>query len=180
MRIIITIFVLLTGMQLFAQQGLQMDFGEVDSSEIALQRQLEYYNLVNGSLNNNALLQELQLPDFNINNVYQSRYTLALSSFPQFNTTDLSLHGSNIVSPLFYNAEMLSSAAYQLGDKFVFGGYSYGANHVLSAPTPNPNSSYFDAYGSTMFLQYKVSKKFKIETSISIQQNRQGPAGILP
>ncbi|QIA07986.1 hypothetical protein [Draconibacterium halophilum] len=177
MRSVLILILLFFGMQAFAQQGLQMDFGEVDSSEVLLQRQVEYYNFINGGLNVNPLQPELQLPEFNLEHVYHSRYTLSINMFPQFNSTSFSLRSTDFISPFFYNAEMLSSAAYQLGDKFMIGGFSYGANSVLSAPLPNQNSSYFDAYGSTMFMQYKVSKKFKIETSISIQQNRQGPPG---
>lgn len=177
MRSVLVIILLFFGLQAVAQQGLQMDFGEVDSSEVLLQRQIEYYNLINGGTDGSYLMDDLQLPAFNMNQFYQSRYTLALAAFPQLNYTGLSFHGSDIVSPYYYNAEMLSSAAFELGDKFVIGGYSYGANSVLSAPLPNQNMGYFDTYGSTMFMQYKVSKKFKIETSISIQQNRQGPPG---
>lgn len=177
MRSFFTIILLFCGVHIFAQQGLQMDFGEVDSIKVQQQRQIEYYNLINGSMNDNNMLQELQLPDFNMQQFYQSRYTLALATFPQINSTSFLFHGSDIVSPYFYNAEILSSEAYKLGDKFVIGGYSYGANSILSAPLPNQNSNYFDAYGSTIFMQYKVSKKFKIETSISIQQNKQGPPG---
>ena len=177
MRSVLIIFLLFFGLQAFAQQGLQMDFGEVDSSEVLMHRQIEYYNFINGGMDAGYLMEELQLPEFNMNQFYQSRYTLALAAFPQLNYTGLSFHGSDIVSPYYYNAEMLSSAAFELGDKFVIGGYSYGANLINTAPLPNHNSGYFDAYGSTMFMQYKVSKKFKIETSISIQQNRQGPPG---
>nr|WP_321356516.1 hypothetical protein [uncultured Draconibacterium sp.] len=175
MRSVLIIFLLFLGLQAFAQQGLQMDFGEVDSSEVLRHRQIEYYNLINGGMDPGYLMEELQLPEFNMNQFYQSRYTLALAAFPTLNHSTLSFHGSDIVSPYYYNAEMLSSAAFELGDKFVIGGYSYGANLINSAPFPSQNSSYFDAYGSTMFMQYKVSKKFKIETSISIQQNRVGP-----
>lgn len=177
MRSSFIIFFMFFCVHSFAQQGLQMDFGEVDSSEVLLQRQIEYYNLINGGMDAGNLMEELQLPEFNMNQFYQSRYTLALAAFPNLNYTSLSFHGSDIVSPYYYNAEMLSSAAFELGDKFVIGGYSYGANLINSAPLPNQNMGYFDAYGSTMFMQYKVSKKFKIETSISIQQNRQGPPG---
>ena len=177
MRSVLVIILLFCALQTFAQQGLQMDFGEVDSSEVQLQRQIEYYNLINGGIDGSYLMSDLQLPEFDMNQFYQSRYTLALAAVPQFNYTGLSFHGSDIVSPYYYNAEMLSSEAFELGDKFVIGGYSYGANSVLSAPLPNQNSNYFDTYGSTMFMQYKVSKKFKIETSISIQQNRMGPPG---
>lgn len=177
MRSFFIIFLLFIAVQSFAQQGLQMDFGEVDSSEVVQQRQLEYYNFINGSFNSGNLQSELLLPEFSLDQVYHDRYTLSMNFLPQFNATSMSLRSTDFFSPFFYNAEMLSSAAYKLGDKFVIGGFSYGANSVLSAPLPNQNSSYFDTYGSTMFFQYKVSKKFKIETSISIQQNGHNPMG---
>lgn len=177
MRLVTIIILLFLSMLTNAQQGLQMDLGAVDTSELILQRQIEYYNLVHGGTNTNSLLPELQLPEFNVNQFYQSRYTLSFATFPQFNYTSLSFHGSAITSPRFYNAKILSSAAFELSDKFIFGGYSYGANLINSTALPNHNSGNFDAYGSTLFMQYKVSKKFKIETSVSIQQNRQGPPG---
>ncbi|MDX8339974.1 hypothetical protein SLH46_12310 [Draconibacterium sp. IB214405] len=178
MRSFFIIFLLLFAVQSIAQQGLQMDFGEVDSTEVIQQRQLEYYNFINGGVANDLLLSDLELPDLDFYEAYRNRYTLHLSLNPNnILTSGFSFNGDGMITTPFYNAEMLSSAAYKLGDKFVVGGFSYGANSALSAPLPNQNSSYFDAYGSTMFFQYKVSKKFKIETSINIQQNGHNPMG---
>lgn len=159
-----------------AQQGLQMNFGEVDSTELRTHRQMEYYQFVNGTFGNDLLLDEISLPEFNAQQEYHSRYTLSINALPTVNYIGGSIGPgmfSNF-SPYFFNSQILSQAAYQLGDKFIVGGYSYGANSPLSAPLPNQNGSYFDTYGSTMFMQYKVSKNFKIETRVSVSQG-QGP-----
>ena len=59
-----------------------------------------------------------------------------------------------------------------MADKFKIGGFSYGANSVFSAPFPNQGLNNYDYRGATMFMQYKVSKNFKIETSVNVQQGR--------
>jgi hypothetical protein len=72
-------------------------------------------------------------------------------------------------SPFYQNGMVLSEGAYNFGGKFTFGGFSYGTNSVMSAPLPNQMNK-FDNYGSTLFMQYKVSKNFKIETRVNINQ----------
>ena len=71
-------------------------------------------------------------------------------------------------TPYFHDATILSQGAYSLGNKIVVGGYSYGAHSIFSAPIPNQNTTNFDAYGNTLFLQYKVSKNLKIETRFNV------------
>jgi len=158
-----------------AQQGLQMDFCEIDSTELEAHRQLEYTQFVNGTFGNNFLIGDMELPKFNPTQVYQQQYKIVFETLPLNNYFGAFLMGGSTgVSPFYYNGQILSDAAYKIGDKFVVGGFSYGANSVFSSPLPHQNGSYFDTYGSTMFMQYKVSKNFKIETSISVNQNR-GP-----
>jgi hypothetical protein len=158
-----------------AQQGLQMDFGEVDSSEIQLQRQVEYYQLISGTLANDLLLQEIKLPEFNAPWEYQQRYTIKPDFLPLSNAVFSGFPTGTFgaYSPFFVNGTILSEQAYQVNDKLVIGGFSYGANFIHGVASPN-KSSYFDTYGSTMFMQYKVSKNIKIETSISVGQQH-GP-----
>ncbi len=162
----------------YAQQGLQMDFGEVDSSEVNLQRQIEYYQLIHGTPVNNLITEGFKLPEINLEQEMIKRYTVNLSYLPaeQFISSGINSEAFGVISPFYLNSTILSSQAVQLNDKLVIGGYSYGANSIFSAPLPNQNPSYFDTYGSTMFMQYKVSKNFKIETRVSVGQ-RQGPPG---
>lgn len=156
----LSILFLFIALSSFAQQGLQMDFGEIDSTEMALQRSVEYYQFINGTLGSDNYLTEFKLPEFNPLQVFQSPQ-LILNFSPQL---------FNGISP-FYNGEILSQAAYSLGDKFIVGGFSYGTNSALSTPAHNMRGSYFDTYGSTMFMKYKVSKSVSIETRISVGQN---------
>lgn len=163
----------------FAQQGLQMEFGEVDSTELQIHRQHEYYQFINGTFGNDFLMDEINLPKFNTQQEYRNRYTFSIDAMPITNYIGGSFGPGMLsgFSPYFYNSQVLNQAAYQLGDKFVVGGFSYGANSPFSAPLPNQNGSYFDTYGSTMFMQYKVSKNFKIETRVSVSQGH-GPGPV--
>ncbi|MDX1284199.1 MAG: hypothetical protein R3182_04260 [Draconibacterium sp.] len=161
-----------------AQQGLQMDLGEVDSTQLELQRQMDYHRLINGTLMGNFFSEKISFPDFNFAQEYQNHYSLNLQSIPFYSDNFIGLgpgmFGS--FSPFQRNGTVLSQAAYKLGDKFVLGGFSYGANSIHSAPFLNQRGTYFDSYGSTMFMQYKVSKNFKIETRVSVgQHNGMGP-----
>jgi len=162
----------------YAQQGLQMDLGEVDTLEANLDRQIEYYQLIHGTPENNLFSEGFKLPEINLQQEMIKRYTVDMNFLPaeQFIYTGLNSDAFGIISPFYNNGTILSSQAVQLNDKLVIGGYSYGANSIFSAPLPNQHSSYFDTYGSTMFMQYKVSKNFKIETRVSVGQ-RQGPPG---
>ncbi len=162
----------------YAQQGLQMDLGEIDTTELNLQRQIEYYQLIHGTPVNNMFLEDLKFPELNLDQEMLNRYTVNMGFLPleQFIYTGISSSPLGAFSPFYYNSTILSGQAVQLNDKLVISGYSYGANSIFSAPLPNQNSSYFDTYGSTMFMQYKVSKNFKIETRVSVGQ-RQGPPG---
>lgn len=157
-----------------AQQGLVMDFGEIDSTEMQIHRNMEYQQFINGTFQSDYLSEEIKLPEFNTQYEYQQRYTVNLNVLPLHNYSIRNFSPGSLggFSPLFYNSEVLSQAAYSVGDKLVVGGFSYGANSIMTAPVPKMNGSYFDTYGSTMFMKYKVSKNVSIETSISVGQNR--------
>lgn len=157
-----------------AQQGLVLDIGEIDSTELQQHRQLEYHQFITGSFGTDLLLDGIQLPKFNPQYEYQQRYAATLELLPlnDFVFTGISSGAFGAYSPFYHNRTILSEQAFRVSDKLIIGGYSYGANSVYSAPLPNQNSSYFDSYGSTMFMQYKVSKNFKIETRVSVNQRQ--------
>ena len=154
-----------------AQQGLVMDFGEVDSTEMQMHRNLEYQQFVNGSFGKDFLIQDFKLPEFNISSVQIPRYTVGFDALSKMAYMGGYTAALGAISPHFHNTSILSQAAYNLGDKFIVGGFSYGSNHVMPAQLTNQQGSYFDSYGSTMFMKYKVSKNVSIETSISVGQN---------
>lgn len=162
----------------FAQQGIIMKPLEQDSAQIELERQLEYRQLISGKPQDQLFENNFDLPDFDLRYEFDKRYKI---HFDLFNLNSLPFNGFSTgminpgFSPFYQNGKILSDAAYQLGNKFVLGGYSYGINSMFSAPLPNQGMNNFDRYGSTMFLQYKVSKKFKIETRVNVSQGARPP-----
>ena len=88
-------------------------------------------------------------------------------------------------SPLFFqdeffglpgtNGVILNQATYRLSDKFKLGGNSFGAGSLLSASLRKPGSDQWEWRGASMFLQYKVSKNFRIETHVSVSGNQFNP-----
>ena len=163
----------------FAQQGLQMEITEQDSAQIKLLRQIEYRQLISGNIFDKDLIDgKIDLPDFNFLAEYHRRYNLNSGINPAANNSFRGISSgitSHIYSLFYGDATILSAGSHQLGDKFVLGGFSYGANSIFGAPAVNPGMNNFDSYGSTLFLQYKVSKNFKIETRINVQQGGQHP-----
>lgn len=148
---------------------------EQDSAQIELERQIEYRQLISGKPEGNAFSTKIDLPDFDLTAEYDKRYSVNLNYFAMKALPVSSFSSSMfhpVYSPFFANGKMLSEAAYQLGDKFVLGGYSYGMNSIFSAPLPANGMNQFDRYGSTLFMQYKISKNFKIETRVNVTQGR--------
>ena len=77
-------------------------------------------------------------------------------------------------SPFYTNGVIFNQASYRLNDRFSFGGNSFGAQSVFEQPRLNPTMQNMGTKGASMFMQYKVSKNFKIETRVNIS-NHQSP-----
>ena len=168
------IFLLLTFVSMAgtAQQGILMMPLEQDSAQIELGKQIEYRQLISGQMPAGLISEKIELPGFNFNEELARRYSLNLNlySFGGIPMTGISTGSMYpFFSPFYQNGMVLSEGAYNFGGKFTFGGFSYGANSMMSAPLPNQMDK-FDNYGSTLFMQYKVSKNFKIETRINVSQ----------
>ncbi len=172
-RYSLLLFTMLFALNGFSQQGAVMKPLETDSAQMELERQMEYRQLISGSTGSNFLTEKITLPGFNDLLMQDNRYSLNFdfSANDNFAFSGIST-GTNIpfYNPYFHNGVVLSEGAYKLGDKFTFGGFSYGANSVFSSPLPNQGFGNFDTYGSTLFMQYKVSKKFKIQTRFNVSQ----------
>lgn len=149
-----------------------MDFGEIDSTDLQAHRQIEYFQFVNGNFINDGFVQDFKLPKYSLSTVQLPAYNIGFDALSGAGYFGGPFSAMGVHSNFFHNTEILSQAAYNLGDKFVVGGFSYGSNHVMPAQLTHPQGSYFDSYGSTMFMKYKVSKNVSIETSISVGQNR--------
>jgi len=73
--------------------------------------------------------------------------------------------------PFMSNGYVLSSANYRINDRFSMGGFSYGGNSIFTAPFPKGGVDNFDFRGSTLFMEYNVSKNFKIGTSVTVTRS---------
>ncbi len=63
---------------------------------------------------------------------------------------------------------------YRLGEKVILGGNSFSSNSVFSPEPLNTNIADMAIKGASMFLQYKISEKFRISGSVSVS-NRYDP-----
>ncbi|MDD4108355.1 MAG: hypothetical protein PHH93_06535 [Prolixibacteraceae bacterium] len=116
---------------------------------------------------------ELQvLPAFDISS--------ALSGLRNYYSFDISDRITNIymspgfqfaANPFIRDGKLFSGAEYKVGDNLIIGGESFGGNSVFSAPFPGQNINNYDFRGSSLFMKYNISKKFKIETHINVIQS---------
>jgi hypothetical protein len=180
MKIFIKIFFLvliIASIKSTAQQGeLLMPLSQ-DSAQIELGKQIEYRELISGQMFPGLNGETVTLSGFNLDDGYANRYGFSfdLYSFDSYSMSSFSAGGlSPIYSPFNQNGMVLSEGAYKFGDKFTFGGYSYGTN-PMNLPPPMPGMNDFSRYGNTMFMQYKVGKNFKIETRFNISQGGRYP-----
>ena len=167
------LFLILISVFATAQEGLILKPMDIDSTLIGVERQLEYQQLISGQIPNEMLFEKVELPKFDYKSEYYKRYSINYDMFT-FNSMPLTVFSPGMMSPFYHNGVVLSEAAYKVGDKFTFGGFSYGMNPMM-LPPPAPGINNFNRYGSTMFMQYKVSKNFKIETRVNVSQGGQYP-----
>ena len=91
-------------------------------------------------------------------------------SFSAFESMFFTPYSGFQPSPFLREGVVLSGASYRLNNRFSMGGYSFGANSIFTAPLPGKGFNQYDVRGSTLFMQYNVSGKFKIETRVSVTQ----------
>jgi len=105
-------------------------------------------------------------------------YTKNLGFLKSLNTPNVSSEAFSIngfgLSPYYSNAAIFNQATYRLNDRLSFGGNSFGAHSVFNQPSMNSSMQNMSTKGASMFMQYKVSKNFKVETRVSIS-NHQSP-----
>lgn len=153
----------------YAQEPLKPLLPEKDSSIMAAERQIMYHKLLSGFLPG-TLTEPLQLPEFDFQSELNKRWESGIShnafnywSFGSWLPGFAGLAGS----PFLRDETVFGGSAFHLNDRFTVGGYSFGAKSLFSAPFPNQG---FDVRGSSLFLQYKVSKNVKIETRVNVTQ----------
>ena len=78
-------------------------------------------------------------------------------------------------NPVFPFGRVFNQSAYRLNDRLLIGGNSYGAQSVFDRPKMNSTIQDMSLKGASMFMQYKVSDHFKVQTRISITNGRSTP-----
>ncbi len=170
-RYIIYLLFMMAAFPAFSQQGAILMPLELDSAQVDFNQNYESGQMIQENFFSESLKPRsgfpINLPDFDFKN--NNSFSLEFNKLNGIFDTGFRVGSmGTFYTPFLQNSTILSHDAYAFGDKIVVGGFSYGANSVFSAPFPNQNSSNFDAYGSTLFMQYKVSKNFKIETRFNV------------
>lgn len=175
MRFIFTLLLALFAWASVAQQGPQLMLPDEDSipTETTVPA-LAAPLLPPGIAGTELRVPGFQSMQFNDQLGNNQHFTLNSSILEMPQLTFLPELSLNSFSPLYGNIEVFDGSATKLNDKITVGGFHYGANSLLVAPLPKANSSYFDTYGSTLFMQYKVSKNIKIETRVSVGHSNSG------
>ncbi len=120
-------------------------------------------------------MPDLVLPDFDFSRYLHSRWKV----------DDLSGDGNLPFSGSLFNAgrgfslfpypgsgTVFNQASYRLSDKVFIGGNSFGINTLLTAPFSRPGAGAWEWRGASMFMEYKVSRNFRIETRVSVTGNQ--------
>lgn len=121
----------------------------------------EYLSMVDLSIFRQPLL-----PDYN-KNLDFSNYLFSKITHNTFAYTGFS-------SALAWG-QVFNQSTLQLNDKILIGGNSFGARSIHDQPRLNPSVNDFSIKGASMFMQYKVSDKFKVQTRISISNRPSSP-----
>jgi hypothetical protein len=150
-----------------AQELLMPVIPENDSLISDTSRQYLYNNPLPAKLF--SLNRIVQLQEFNFDFELAKRRNYFINNFPAGNFFAFS--PGFAFSPFIRNGSVFSGANYKIGEKISLGGFSYGGNSIFTAPFPNQGADNFDFRGSTLFMEYKVSKNFKIGTSVSVTRS---------
>ena len=78
-------------------------------------------------------------------------------------------------NPVFPFLHVFNQSAYHLNDRFIIGGNNFGAQSVFDRPKLNSTIQDMSVKGASMFMQYKISDHFKVETRISISTGHSIP-----
>ncbi len=154
----------------FSQELQLPDLPEPDSSDVEMEQKFLYLQHLSGIYMSDDFIP-FQIPEFNVNTELSKRWSLTASdvSFTPVQWNEFFPgHPGSPSTFFFHNSRVLSSAVYKLNDRLKLGGYSLGFNPAFTAPLPNQGINNFDVRSSTLFMQYNISKKFKVETRINV------------
>jgi hypothetical protein len=157
----------------YAQEPLMPIVSDQDTLPSEIERSIMYQQLLTGV----PPLEDWLSPagsinfDFN-NNLKYFKYQGNPSTFREREgAADFIFRpGSGHPGSLFWNETLFSGSSINLNNRFSFGGYSFGANAPWKNSLPNRELNQFDYRGSTLFMEYHISKNFRIGTQMQIIQ----------
>lgn len=125
----------------------------------------ESFSLGKANLVRESMFDQPLLPDYRRNLDFKK--DLGKFSEPGFSSysTGFSIH------PFFSSVQVFNQSTYRLNDHFSFGGNSFGAQSVFDQPKINQTIQDMSTKGASMFIEYKVSDKFKVQTRVSISNH---------
>lgn len=158
----------------YAQKEIQLDsipriHQEDRFKELNLEKPLLFENSFSmGEINlpDKSMFNQPLLPDYSKNLDLKKYLNYSKSTTQSFSTNGF------IISPFYTNGMVFNQSTYRLSDKFSFGGNSFGAQSVFDRPELNPAIQNMSTKGASMFMQYKVSKNFKVETRVSVSTHK--------
>ncbi|HZL08389.1 MAG TPA: hypothetical protein VFC65_00210 [Prolixibacteraceae bacterium] len=113
-----------------------------------------------------SLFSQPLLPEYNKNLDFLHHLNSSGLSTESFSMTGFG------ISPFFSTANIFNQATYKLNDRLSVGGNSFGIQSAFDQPKLNPTIQEMSTRGASMFLQYKITDKFKVETRFSITNHR--------
>lgn len=123
----------------------------------------EEINLIDYSIFHQPLL-----PDYNKNLDFIKYLTLS-------KTTSFSYYSVGSFNPVFPYGHVFNQSTFKLNDRLSIGGNSFGALSVFDPPKLNSSIQDMTIKGASMFMEYKVSDHFKVQTRVSISNRRSSP-----
>lgn len=139
-----------------------------DYNELSIEMPLNFdhsFDLEGLNLMDEALFHQPLLPDY-----------IKLLDFKKYISgkslqTETYVGFGNVYSP-YLNGVVFNQASYQLNDDFSFGGSSFGAQSIFETPKINSSIQDMSVKGASMFMEYKFSNNFKVQTQVSISNGR--------
>jgi hypothetical protein len=177
-RILLPITGLLFTFSLWAQETEKRVVSEDDSLHILspVMSGQEFFYPGSGAQMPVSLFTLPELPAFNFQQYLQPDWSKYNSSWI-VNSERSSSFISSVFFPSAYGTSgvIFNQASYRLTPRLSVGGNSFGINAILHAPVQRSFADQWQWRGASMFLEYKFSKNFRIETRVSVTGNQWQP-----
>ena len=146
-------------------------FAQRDSVELSVAHpEYDYIYQEMFNFSENSLFGELNFsPEYSpvLNLKLQQPLVIDFNIYDSFNTITLK-NSLPVFSPFINSLAITNQAHYKLSDKLTIGGNSFSANSIYNPLPLNPSIKDMSIRGASMFLEYKISDKFRVGGSFSI------------